>query len=153
MNIIEKITKSDEISLITLYNVPSDISFIADIFQQIADNNISVDIISQSVPLSDLCSLSFTIPDNDLEKIFDVISNIRKNNPGINSVISSSNHKLTVYGEKMNTAYGIAAKVFKTAADYNADIRIINTSETDISLIISNVNSDQTLEEIKKALK
>jgi Aspartokinases len=150
MNIIETVVNTEDISLVTLNNIPSDISFISDIFSQVADKNINVDIISQSAPMGDLCNLSFTLPDKDLKKVFDIIKNIRTNNPDIKSIISSSNCKITVYGEKMRTEAGIAAKVFKIAADLMADVCIINTSETDISILVSNIDAENIVQKIKE---
>jgi aspartate kinase len=48
---------------------------------------------------------------------------------------------------------GVAAKVFRASASANSDIRMITTSETDISLLVVKVDVENTLTSIKKAFE
>ena len=45
---------------------------------------------------------------------------------------------------------GVAARVFKAAANAGCDIRMINTSETEISLLVVKADVDATVAAIKK---
>ena len=57
------ISTYEDISLVTLQNVPADIGFIADVFAKIAGLGVDVDMISLSPVQSSLTSVSFTIND------------------------------------------------------------------------------------------
>ena len=48
---------------------------------------------------------------------------------------------------------GVAAKVFAAAASVGCDIRMITTSETDISLLVVKPDVDATVNAIKKAFE
>ena len=52
----------------------------------------------------------------------------------------------------METTPGMAAKVFRAAAKASADIRIITTSEVQITLLVTQADFDAVYEEIKLTL-
>ena len=60
------ITVSENITLVTMQNIPAEISFIADVFAKIAAMDVDVDMISLAPVQSSKTSLSFTINDEDL---------------------------------------------------------------------------------------
>ncbi len=146
------ITTSNEITLITLQNCPSELTFTADIFQKISGFGVNVDMISLAPAHGAFTSISFTISDNDLDKILTFTSDLHDNS-NIKTIVSSGNCKISVYDQGMKDTPGVAAMVFAAAAKSETDIRIITTSEVDISLLVTAADFDQTLNEIEKCLK
>jgi len=146
------ITTSNEITLITLQNCPSELTFIANVFQKISDFGVNVDMISLAPTHGAFTSISFTICDNDLDKILTFTSDLHDNS-NIKTIVSSGNCKISVYDQGMKNTPGVAATVFAAAAKSETDIRIITTSEVDISLLVTAADFDQTLNEIEKCLK
>ncbi|WP_444657765.1 ACT domain-containing protein [Caproiciproducens sp. R2] len=146
------ITTSNEITLITLQNCPSELTFTADVFQKISGFGVNVDMISLAPTHGAFTSISFTISDNDLDKILTFTSDLHDNS-NIKTIVSSGNCKISVYDQGMKDTPGVAAKVFAAAAKSETDIRIITTSEVDISLLVTAADFDQTLNEIEKCLK
>lgn len=136
MEAITGITVTEDVALITLRNAPADMSFIARVFHDIAQKNINVDMISQTAPLSGKMSLSFTVSDEDIGAVLEVFASLRSDNPAMKSDIGGGNYKISLRGELMRSMPGVAASVFDTIAEANTDIRIITTSETDISILI-----------------
>ena len=61
MKIIESISVSEDITLFSLSDFPADISFVAGIFDKIAETGIDVDMISQFLPNGSHSGLSFTV--------------------------------------------------------------------------------------------
>ena len=135
------VTTTDGITLITMPNVPADIDFVAKIFENIASLGINVDMISLTPPQGANIYLSFTISDND-----------SKGESSIQPVVSSGNCQISVCDEAMETTPGMAAKVFRAAAKASADIRIITTSEVQITLLVTQADFDAVYEEIKSTL-
>ncbi|HEX3027622.1 MAG TPA: amino acid-binding protein [Clostridia bacterium] len=136
MDSISKITVTEDVALITLRNSPADMKFVANAFDLIAQKSINVDMISQTAPLSERINLSFTISEEDLGAVIELLATLRADNPDIKSDISGSNCKISLYGEPMRFTPGVAAQVFDTIASLNLDVRIITTSEIDISILI-----------------
>ncbi|MDP4119962.1 MAG: hypothetical protein Q8876_02780 [Bacillota bacterium] len=139
-----RITVNENITLITLHNIPSEITYISDIFEDIAKLNVDVDMISMSPVQSDLTSLSFTINDDDLTKLLE-------NSVFQKPIVSSGNRIISIFDSAMSGTPGFAAKVFKAASSANADIRIITTSEVQISILTTEADYDETYKAILHA--
>ena len=147
------ITTTDGITLITMPNVPADIDFVAKIFENIASLGINVDMISLTPPQGSNIDLSFTISDDDLGKLLAYNAERRsKGESSIQPVVSSGNCQISVCDKAMETTPGMAAKVFRAAAKASADIRIITTSEVQITLLVTQADFDAVYEEIKSTL-
>lgn len=151
MKISHTISITEDVTLITLSDSPADIHFISSIFDCIAEAGISVDMIAQSAPIGDRTSLSFTVSDDDMRKALDVVSSLRISHPSLRPSISSGNVKVSVYSERMRTEPGIASKVFSAAASSDVDIRLVTTSEVDISLLITQPEAETLSEAVKAA--
>lgn len=137
MNEITKITVTEDVTLITLINSPSDMKFITHLFGLIASKGINVDMISQTAPFREKVSLSFTVADDDMGPLLTLFAVLRPEYPDIKYDVTSGNSKISLYGEAMRFVPGVAANVFDTIAQMGIDIRIITTSEIDISLLVS----------------
>ena len=144
------IVVSDDITLITLQNIPADINFVSDVFENIAAMDIDVDMISLSPVQSSMTSLSFTINDDDLMKILGYTSKL--NDGTIKPIVSSGNCKISINDPGMENCPGVAAKVFKSAAKVGTDIRLITTSETQISLLVTKSDFDSAYAAIQSVM-
>ena len=147
MKIIESISVSENATLFSLSDSPADISFIAGIFEKIAEAGIDVDMISQFLPNSSHAGLSFTVSDDDFGGVLEIATQLRAENKKIKISVSSGNCKISVSGAEMEGRPGVAARA---AADAGCDIRMINTSETEISLLVVKADVDATVSAIKK---
>lgn len=145
------ITTSNDITLITLQNCPSDLTFIANVFRRIAGFGVDVDMISLAPTHGAFTSISFTIADNDLGKILTFTSDLHDNS-NIKTIVSSGNCKISVYDQGMKNSPGVAAGVFAAAAKVETDIRIITTSEVDISLLVTAADFNETLHAIESGI-
>jgi aspartate kinase len=146
------ITTVNDITLITLQNCPSDLAFTAGVFQKIAGFGVDVDMIALAPTQGAHTSISFTISDNELGRILAFTSDLH-DNAHIKTVVSSGNCKISVYDQGMKECPGVAARVFAAAAKAGTDIRIITTSEVDISLLVTAADFNDTLQAIEDELK
>lgn len=144
MSLSPTITTVSDITLITLQNCPSELKFIADVFQKIAGFGVDVDMISLAPVQGAYTSVSFTIADNDLDKILSFTAELREKGK-ISAVVSSGNCKISVYDAGMRNLPGVAAEVFDVASSVDTDIRLITTSEVDISLLVTAADFQETL--------
>lgn len=151
MSLTHQVTVTQEVSLIVLNKAPSDLCFVASVFESLASAGINIDMISQSPPQGTASSLSFTISDADLGKALEIISQLREIYPQLRSAVSSGNYKVLVSSEQMRCEPGVAAKVFRAVATLHTDIRLITTSEIDISLLITQPDCDTVVDAIRAA--
>jgi aspartate kinase len=143
------VTTSGDITLVTLQNCPSELKFTADVFQKIGELGIDVDMISLAPAHGAYTSVSFTISDSDLDKILAFTSELHES-ASIKTIVSSGNSKISVYDQNMRNCPGVAAKVFEAASSVETDIRLITTSEVDISLLVTAADANDTLAAIRQ---
>jgi len=109
----------------------------AAIFGPLAEANINVDMIVQSVSADGKTTdLTFTVPASDYERAADVLAKAR-NAIGYDHLDGSTDvAKVSVIGIGMRSHAGVAATAFKALADRKINIRAITTSEIKFSLLI-----------------
>lgn len=151
MNSSTVITTSDNITLVTLPGFPANVTAVSEIFDDIASYEINIDMISMAPTHGAYTGLSFTISDEDLVEMLAYTSKLKEKR-SVNVIVSSVNHKISVYDEEMRHTPGIAAKVFRAIKETNADIRLITTSEVEIALLVSEADYDTVLKELQKTL-
>ncbi|MBC8533908.1 ACT domain-containing protein [Yeguia hominis] len=140
-----------EITLVTLQGCSSDVTYLSKILQMIAEKGVNVDMISLSPSQGTSAAISITIADADLGALLPLIPVINKQ-PGINTIISSGNCKISVYDPRMKDTPGVAAKIFQAAASVNTDIRIVNTSEVEVSILVTQADAIDAAQSIEAAL-
>lgn len=145
------ISTVDNITLVTLQGFPANTDSIAKIFDAISSYKINIDMISMAPTHGAYTGLSFTISDNDLIDILSFVSTLKKET-NINVIVSSVNHKISVYDPVMKNTPGIAAKLFSALKNTNADIRLITTSEVEISLLVTEADFDTVYGTVLKAM-
>src|SRR5438067_7111601 len=109
----------------------------AAIFGPLAEANINVDMIVQSVSGDGLTTdLTFTVPAADYERAEDVLKKA-KDAIGYDHFDGSTDvAKVSVIGIGMRSHAGVAARAFKALAERRINIRAITTSEIKFSLLI-----------------
>ena len=145
------ISTVDNITLVTLVGFPAQVDSIATILKSIAEYNINIDMISMAPTHGAFTGLSFTISDNDLVDVLAFTTKLKKET-NVNVIVSSVTHKISVYAPAMKNTPGIAAKVFDAIAGTKADLRLITTSEVEISLLVTEADFDTVLSAIQNAV-
>ncbi len=145
------ITISEGITMISIQNISTDMCMIADIFEKIALLEVDIDIISLSPVQSAKTTLTFTIKDDDLIKILEFLSTLDKSK--IKPVVSSGNYNISILDNNMENNPGVASKIFKALATANTDIRVISTSEIQISIIVTSADYQKAYDAINDCIK
>ncbi|HOV26789.1 MAG TPA: ACT domain-containing protein [Pseudobacteroides sp.] len=147
---VTDISVTYNVALVTVDNLPVDMKLVSDIFNSIARQNINIDMINQSAPYRGSINISFTIPSEDLVKAIGTLNAFKKNAPGLTIEVDADNTKLSVYGEGMKNIPGVAAKLFTILAQNGIDLKLVTTSEVDISCLIYEKDIDTALTALKK---
>lgn len=105
----------------------------AEIFETLSNEDIVVDMIVQNVGQDSKANISFTVPQNELERVKVIMAKFAQAIVTYDSEVS----KVSVVGVGMKSHSGIAAKAFTTLAKENINILMISTSEIKISILIN----------------
>jgi len=132
-----------------LYSVKDKPGIAASIFTGLADANVNVDMIIQTVGVDGVTDLDFTVPKTELDTTKKVMAHFVNDAKKIdyNEEIS----KVSIVGVGMKSHAGIASKAFQALADENINIRIISTSEIKISMIILEKYSELAVRALHEA--
>jgi aspartokinase len=152
MNTRPEISCTEDITLITLQDIPCDLSFIGKVFDSLAKEGINVDMISISPPQGGLISLSFTIDDSALGQLLELNTRMRAETSNMKVIVSSGNCKISILDPSMEYTPGFAAKVFQAASAAGADLRVLTTSDVQISLLVTEAAFDSTFQAITDAM-
>ena len=145
------VTSSAGITLVTVQNCPPDVAFCGRVFTRISELGVVVDMISLAPNHGSNMDVSFTINDDDLGEILGFLAELREK--AIKPIISGGNSKINVYDEKMKDTPGMAAKVFTAASRAGTDLRIVTTSDVDISILVTEADFLKTFTAIDAACK
>jgi len=149
---IEQITLRENMTLLTVSGFPSGASEMADFFSLIAEQKINLDMISQTAPYGGLISISITFTDVELNKIFGIIAKLKEKYPNIKTDVTTANQKLLFSSEKMRDTPGVTAYIFKVIASLSADVKLITTSDIEVSLLINHPHIDELINGIEKEM-
>ena len=121
------------ISIIAVRDIPG-VAF--KIFKLLADKDINVDIIIQSIGRGDTKDISFTIARNQLTDAVDLINkNLDYIEPG-RLTLPHDVAKVSIVGAGMANHPGVAADMFEALAKADINIHMISTSEIKISCLV-----------------
>lgn len=132
-----KIKVSENITLITYKDIDYDMGAFYKIINNISGSGVDINMISVTPPQGSKVNLSFTVRDEDLGALLGV-------NSGIKATISSGNAQINLYSKDMENTPGIASRLFKAISGADYDIRIITTSEVQISVLTTAATFEST---------
>ena len=139
--VISGISINENVSMITVRNIPSGGDTTCKIFNLINQYEINVDMINQSIGINNNLVLSFSCNKDDVH----LVDKMVKENPGIFAPLTVDKQndlvKLSLVGVGMASHFGVAARVFNALDKVNVHFYHITTSEITISVTIDATKS------------
>ncbi len=132
-----------------MYGVSDKPGIASSIFTSLANANINVDMIVQTVGTDIKTNLDFTVPSTDLENTKSVMEQFKADTQKID--YKEDICKVSIVGVGMKSHTGVASKAFSALAKSNINIRIISTSEIKISMIIEEKYSELAVRSLHEA--
>lgn len=150
--VVSGIAYSRDEAKITLVRVADRPGVAAAIFGPLAEANINVDIIVQSVSEDGRSTdVTFTVKETDFDRAVSVVEAAR-DDVGYDRLISDSNvAKVSVIGVGMRSHAGVAQRMFSALAEKGINIHAISTSEIKVSVLISEEYTELALRSLHTA--
>jgi len=121
---------------VTITHVPDKPGTASRIFTALSEAHVIIDVIVQNVSVSGTTDISFTMNNDELQKMGGLIDSVAKE-IGAGAVTKKSGiAKLSVVGIGMRSHSGVAAKLFECLGHGGVNIQMISTSEIKIAVII-----------------
>ncbi len=145
--LVSGVTKDTNVAKIAIIAVEDTPGTAFKIFSALAAKKLVVDIILQSIGRDGTKDIAFTVCKDDAATAMEVLRTL----PGVSDKhmeCDTDVAKVSVVGAGMESHNGIAARVFEALYDQNINIRMINTSEIKISVIIDASEADKAVRAI-----
>jgi len=151
--VVSGVALKNDLIRVAIKAVPDQPGIAATIFGSIAQANIVVDDIIQTVNDDSTADVSFTVEHGDLDDIRPVVEALLKQmgDAKTKALFQSDLSKVSVVGVGMRTHTGVAQRMFKALADSKINIQNITTSEIKISCIISKDDGPRALQVVHDA--
>lgn len=149
--VVTGISVDEDCLMVTVNTVPYQSKNIAKIFSAIANEHISVDMISQTAPFNSFVNLTFTSKIQDRFQIKAILEKLKTELPTIDYLIDDSVIKLSVVGIGMISQSGVASSMFNLFADNDIDFYQVTTSEISISYTLNAYDCDKAVHMIASA--
>ncbi|MCE3037034.1 aspartate kinase [Helicobacter sp. faydin-H20] len=108
----------------------------AEIFTAMANANINIDMIVQTIGRDGKTNLDFTLPQSEIEEAKIALKNFEKDVENIE--VDCNIAKVSIVGVGMKSHSGVASCAFSALAKENINIMMISTSEIKVSMVIDN---------------
>lgn len=146
---VSNISVTYNVALVTIDKLPSNTRLISELFSTIAQRKINIDMINQAPAFRGSMSVSFSLPSEDLVNALSALNDFKKNAKDLRIEIDADNTKLQVFGEGMRNIPGVAARLYTLLANEGVEIKLVTTSEIDISYLIYEKDVDKAINAIK----
>ncbi|HEY5586278.1 MAG TPA: ACT domain-containing protein [Ruminiclostridium sp.] len=150
INPVTSISTLYNVALVTVDNLPNDMTLISNIFSKIASEKINIDMISQAPSYKGKINISFSLSLEDIVKVISLLNSFKDKVPNLRIEIDSDNTKITVFGEAMKNRPGVAAQLFTLLAVNEIEVKLITTSTVEISYLIYEKDIDKAILAIKQ---
>ncbi|MDD4267936.1 MAG: aspartate kinase [Pirellulales bacterium] len=144
--IIDEIALDVSQARITLPKVPDTPGMAAQVFDEVAENGIVVDMIVQSIGRGGQANLSFTVAKEDLARTMDIARSLAEGFQGEPPTSSPEVAKLAVSGIGMRSHTSVAQRMFQSLAAAGINVDMISTSEVRMNVVVDGRHGHKALE-------
>ncbi|QMS84376.1 aspartate kinase [Candidatus Xianfuyuplasma coldseepsis] len=152
-NMIEKVvvrgvTHDQDIVKVSIVEVPDKPGIAFHLFDLLAERNVSIDMIIQSIGRENVNDISFTVHAKDLDQTLDACQVYVKDIHTGKVAVDNNVVKLSIVGIGMAGGSKVASLFFKALYESGINIQMISTSEIKISCIVENKDVDVAINRI-----
>jgi len=145
--VIRGVSHDAKVAKIAVLGVPNNPGIAYSIFSALADNNVDVDMIVQSIRNveKNVTDMVFTVALDDLNTAKEVVDKVAADLKAIGVLIEKDVAKVSIVGVGMLGNPGIAARMFGALSNAGINIDVISTSEISISCLIKNAALEEAV--------
>ena len=152
--VVRGVTLKEKLVTAVFVNVPNTPGAAAGIFAEIAEHDIIVDDIMQTIHgKGGQANIGFTAEAADLPEIKSIAAKLVPTWPEAHFEVSGAISKVSVIGIGMRSHSGVARKMFTTLADSGINIENISTSEIVISCMVQADQGQRALQLLHAAFE
>ena len=148
--VIDEIDVDIDQASITINRVPNRAEAIAELFEQLADGGVFIDMIVEGYEDQSLSDISFTVPKTQIENALSISEAYRQQYSCGEINVIKSIAKLSVSGIGLRSHTGVAVKTFHALASADIPLVMISTSEIRVNVVVPGEFAETARIEIEK---
>ncbi len=146
--LVRGVARDNDVARIAICNLKDEPGIAFKIFSHLAKHGINVDIILQSIGREGYKDISFTVTEENAEKVEEILM-AEKEYLGFEEIKTSTQFsKVSIVGSGMVNNPGVASVMFEALYDANINIHMISTSEIKVSVLVNKNNADAAVRAI-----
>ena len=149
--VVSGVTLQKNEAKVTIRDVPDKPGMAAQIFRELAERDVNVDMIIQNVSREGYTDVSFTVVKSDLPATLRTARSTAQRIGAGEVATDEGIAKLSIVGIGMRSHSGVAAKMFEAMARQRVNIEMISTSEIKISCVIRKHHAERAVRAIHQA--
>ena len=148
--VVRGVAHDDKVAKIAVLGIPNTPGIAHEIFSALAEANIDVDMIVQSIRNieKNVTDMVFTVAADDLAQAKQVVDKVADKLNAVAVLIEEDVAKVSIVGAGMIDDAGVAAKMFGALYDADINIHMISTSEIKVSVLIDENDSNAAVQAI-----
>ena len=147
--IVRAVTSEESIAKVVLHSVPDRPGIAARVLRTLAEQNVNIDMIIQSMRSGEVNTMAFTVHRADLVNLNREI--LKKRSDALEITIEEAIAKVSIVGINLTSSPAIAATLFDTLANEGINIDMISASNSRISVVIDSQKSAIAVKAIHSA--
>lgn len=149
--VVSEVVLDESQARVTVHNVQDRPGISAELFEAVAKSGVSVDMIVQNVSRNSTTEVSFTVEVADLQKCEAAIQPLVQRWPEARASHEKSIAILAVNGIGLRTHTGVGERMFKALAEAKINVKMVNTSEIRMCVVVAKDQGNAALAALKKA--
>ena len=146
--LVRGVARDNDVARVAVCNLKDEPGIAFKIFSHLAKKGINVDIILQSIGREGYKDISFTVTEDNAQKVEEILM-AEKEYLGFEDIkISTQFAKVSIVGSGMVNNPGVASVMFEALYDANINIHMISTSEIKVSVLVNKNNADAAVRAI-----
>jgi len=146
--LVRGVARDNDVARVAVCNLKDEPGIAFKIFSHLAKHGINVDIILQSIGREGYKDISFTVTEENAQKVEEILAS-EKEYLGFDEIkISTQFSKVSIVGSGMVNNPGVASVMFEALYDANINIHMISTSEIKVSVLVNKNNADAAVKAI-----
>ncbi len=138
---------------VTVHGVPDRPGVAAALFEPLAAEGVSVDMIVQNVSESGKTDISFTVPEEHSEVARTVAEKTAADVGAAGVDVTADIARLSIVGSGMRAEPGVAATMFRELAAEEVNIQMISTSSIRVSCVIDAADAERAMNRLHRAFE
>ena len=137
-----------KIAKITLLDLPDRPGLAAQVFQDLAAEDVNVRLIIQSSSSDGHGQITFVLDEEYVDRVGRLIEHWKREGTAREGIVEQNVAKISIVGSRLASMPGLAAKMFSALAQRGINIDCISSSEMKVACVISSEKLDQAVKAV-----